>query len=301
MRDDDICIRTTLPSGVTADRGAGGLDRLTIHTPTADAELYLQGAHLTSWHPAGVRAPVLWMSACSQFAAGKPIRGGVPICFPWFGAHHTDSAAPAHGFARLLPWTLTGATEGADGKVTLSLELAGREVSPAWRHALVARYRITVGAVLELALEVENAGDVAFTFEEALHTYFAVGDVQRVTVAGLEGHEYLDKVAALARRTQGNEPVHFTAETDRVYLDTRATVTVRDDAWGREVIVRKSGSDATVVWNPWIAKARAMPDFGDDEWPSMVCVETCNVGPHAIALPPGAVHALSAAIEARDR
>jgi glucose-6-phosphate 1-epimerase len=295
-------LRTTLPPSVRAEYGPGNLPRLAIKTRLGEARVYFQGAHVTAWHPASASAPVLWMSGSSFFEAGKPLRGGVPICFPWFGPHASDPKAPGHGFARLRDWTLIAATEAADGSVTVALELASDPASelaqsPLWPHAFRAVHRITVGATLTMALEVTNPGPDAFTFEEALHTYFAVRDVREVTITGLERTDYLDKVTGLDRKTQGDDPIRFTGETDRVYLNTTATCVIGDPGARRKIAIRKTGSDATVVWNPWIAKARAMPDFGDDEWPAMVCVETCNVNDHARKLAPGESHTMTAIIE----
>jgi glucose-6-phosphate 1-epimerase len=289
-------IRTPLPPSVALDSGDGALSRLNVNNTLARAQIYLHGAHVTAWQPAR-HDPVLWMSRASQWEAGKPIRGGVPICFPWFGPHATDRSAPAHGFARLLDWTLIEAHEDASGATHLAFQLMPPPPPAAWPHAFEAIYRVTVGSSLELALEVGNRGDVAFSFEEALHTYFTVQDVRTIEVRGLEGGDYLDKVGGTTRRSQGPAPIRFTGETDRVYLNTAAACTVHDPGMGRRIVVRKSGSDATVVWNPWIDKARAMPDYGDDEWPAMVCVETANVNVHGVTLAPGGRHTLTATIE----
>jgi glucose-6-phosphate 1-epimerase len=293
-------VRTALPAVVSFDESGGALPRLLVRSPAASADIYFQGAHLAAWHPAGAAWPVLWISRKSLFQPARPIRGGVPICFPWFGAHGVDPAAPIHGFARVLPWTLIGAGDEPEGAVSLEFELAGEGVSPLWPHAFAARYRVGIGAELTMELEVRNAGRAPFTFEEALHSYFGVGDVRRVSVAGLEGSEYLDKVEGLARRRQGEEPIRFTGETDRVYLDTRSTCVIHDSGASRDIVIDKTGSDATVVWNPWVAKARAMADFGDDEWTEMVCVETCNANIHAKTLAPGESHTMTARVEARD-
>jgi D-hexose-6-phosphate mutarotase len=293
-------LRTTLPSSVRAEYGPGNLPRLVIKSRLGEGQVYFQGAHVAAWRPAGTSGDVLWMSKDSYFEAGKALRGGVPICFPWFGAHASDPKAPGHGFARLRDWTLIEASEAADGAVTLALELASdRALSPLWPHAFRAVHRITMGATLTMALEVTNPGPDAFTFEEALHTYFAVRDVRNVTVTGLEQTDYLDKVTGFDRKNQGAEPIRFTGETDRVYLGTTATCVIDDPGARRRIAVRKSGSDVTVVWNPWIAKAKAMPDYGDDEWPEMVCVETCNVNVHARTLAPGATHTMTAIIEVK--
>src|SRR5262249_23148784 len=153
---------------------------------------------------------------------------------------------------------------------------------PAFPHAFVARYRVDIGSTLKMTLEMRNTDSAPFTFEEALHSYFGVQDIHNVTIAGLEDTEYLDKVAGLARKRQPpHEPIRFTGEPDRVYLDTQATCRINDPGLQRTIAIEKRHSDTTVIWNPWIDKAHAMADFGDDEWPGMVCVETCNVSVHA--------------------
>jgi glucose-6-phosphate 1-epimerase len=292
-------LATPLPSSVRAHEGR--LPRVTVQNAHGVAEVYFQGAHVTAWHPLAAREPVLWMSAHAVLEPGKPIRGGVPVCFPWFGPHPADAKAPAHGFARVRDWRLVDAQEDATGAVTLVMELAGAGLSPLWPHRFRMRHRITIGPVLRLDLEVRNDGDETFTFEEALHSYFAVGDIHQASIEGLEGAEYVDKVGGPARRRQGHERIRFAGETDRVYLDTRATCIVHDEARRRRLSISKTGSEATVVWNPWIAKAHAMADFGDDEWPGMVCVETCNVGNRARPLAPGESHTMTATIAVQDR
>ncbi len=189
---------------------------------------------------------------------------------------------------------------GRNGTVSLGLELAGEALSPDWPHRFRAVHRIEVGASLRMSLEVRNDGAEPFTFEEALHTYIGVSDIRQVTLTGLAGCDYLDKMSAGERRRQGEDPIRFTAETDRVYLDTQAACVIHDAGLRRRIQVSKEESDATVVWNPWIAKARAMADFGDDEWPGMLCVETANVGVHARILQPGAAHTMTAALDTRD-
>jgi D-hexose-6-phosphate mutarotase len=281
-------VRVTLPPTVTLDAGEGGLARLTVRNAQARAQIYLHGAHVTAWQPDG-HANVLWTSRQSHWDAAKPIRGGVPICFPWFGPHATDRTAPSHGIARLRDWALVEARDDAEGATVLAFLLH--------QNAFSATYRVTVGARLGLALEVRHPGAGIFTYEEALHSFFAVQDVRAVEIRGLEGTEYLDKVGDATRRKQGASPIRFTGETDRIYLDTQAACTIHDPGLRRRIVVRKTGSDATVVWNPWIVKAAAMPDFRDDEWPEMVCVETGNVNAHAVTLAAGATHTLTATIE----
>ena len=259
----------------------------------------MHGAHLAEWQPSHVREPVLWLSRHSLFQPNKPIRGGVPICFPWFGAHPTNARAAAHGFARLRDWTLVHADESADGTVTLTLSLSGDETMSAdWPHRFRATHRIAIGSRLTMSLKIEHLQPSSrpFRFEAALHTYFAVEEVGRVAITGLNDAEYLDKVERFARKRQGPGPIAFAAETDRVYQANTAACVIDDPGYGRRIIVGKSGSNSTVIWNPWIAKARAMADFGDHEWREMVCVETANVGSDAIHLEAGRAHTMTAEI-----
>jgi glucose-6-phosphate 1-epimerase len=287
---------TSLPPSVRQASAPGGLERFDISTPLATAEIYDHGAHLARWQPSHAAAPVLWMSGHSYFQRDKPIRGGVPICFPWFGPHPEDATVPAHGFARLSPWTLCEASASGDGTVTLAFELETDNASPVWPHHFHADLRYTIGSTLGMELIVHNVDTVPFTFEEALHTYFTVSDIAGVTISGLEQSAYLDKVGGRTERQAEGRPIQFTGETDRVYLDTTATCSIDDPGLKRRIVVRKDHSRSTIVWNPWIAKARAMPDFGDDEWRGMVCVETANVGSAAVTLHPGEQHRMTVSL-----
>jgi glucose-6-phosphate 1-epimerase len=274
-----------------------GLPHLDVATGAATAQVFFHGAHVAQWTPAHAKAPVLWLSAHSYFRPDKAIRGGVPICFPWFGPHASDCTAPAHGFARLAEWTLADASDSTDGTVTLPFVLdTGEHASPLWPHRCRVAYRLSIGATLAMTLEVENSSDEPFTFEEALHTYCSVHDIGQVSITGLEAAEYLDKVEGFARKRQGSDPIRFTGETDRVYLDTTATCRIDDPGWSRTIVVSKSGSRSTVVWNPWAEKTLTFSDIGADQWRQMVCVETANVGAAAIRLAPGDSHTMRADI-----
>lgn len=289
-------VSTSLPVGVTRGPGQNGLQRVVVNTPQTTGEVYLHGAHITAWQPAGAE-PVIWISRDSLFEAAKPIRGGVPICFPWFAAHAADSTAPMHGFARLAEWDLTDAA-AAGGAVHLTFVLTDDETSrkSAWPHRFRAEFRVSLGKTLGMALDVSNPGTEPLSYEAALHTYFAVGDIRQVTVTGLAGTEYLDKVDGFARKRQGEAPIAFSGETDRIYLDTEATAVIHDPVLTRRIEVAKSGSYNTVVWNPWIDRARALADFGDDQWTEMLCIETANVRDRGVALEPGSHHTMSAEI-----
>ncbi len=287
-----------IPGLAVFEDAPGGLVRLRISTPLCEAEVWLHGAHVTRYQRTG-EEPLLFVSAASHFAPGKAIRGGVPVIFPWFGARAGHPDSPAHGFARTLPWEVEALALGDHGTVALTLRLDSNDATHAyWPHEFVLRHRITFGAQLDLQLEVGNVSAAPIQFEEALHTYLAVCDVRHVSVTGLEGAAYLDKVDAFQCKLEGAEPIRITGETDRIYLNTRTACVLHDPALSRHITVEKSGSDSTVVWNPWIAKAKAMSDFGDDEWPAMLCIETANVGKSAITLAPGATHTMRATLQA---
>jgi D-hexose-6-phosphate mutarotase len=281
---------------VVVEAGAGGLPRARVKGAHADAELYLQGGHLTRWQPHGA-ASVLFLSPRATYAPGRAIRGGVPLVFPWFGAHATDPQAPIHGFARTRSWRLVTSGPGADGSIVLELTLEHDEATRRlWPPAFTLRYRVTVGEVLNLALEVVNTSPAPFTFEAALHTYLAVGDIEAVAVSGLEHTTYIDKVDVFTRKRQGAEPLRLTGETDRVFLGTRARCIVDDRVLGRRLVVDKEGSATTVVWNPWAARTREISDLGADDWRRMICVETANAADDAVTLPAGEHHVLSATV-----
>jgi glucose-6-phosphate 1-epimerase len=286
-----------LPDGAGLAAGPGGLERLTLDAVGGMAQVFLHGAHVAHYQPRGER-PVLWTSRESWYENGRPIRGGVPVCFPWFGPKAGAPDAPPHGFARIRPWALRSVTPEADGALRAVLELVSDEATRAlFPHDLRVSLDVVVGPSLSLALSVRNTGPFPFTCEEALHSYLAVSDVRRCRIAGLEGVAFVDKTAAGARRPGEAAPVVVAAETDRVYLGTEATVRVEDPGWARRIIVAKTGSRTTVVWNPWVAKAKAMPDFGDDEWPGMVCVETANAMDDAVTLAPGESHTMTVGFE----
>jgi D-hexose-6-phosphate mutarotase len=288
-----------LPDGVRTERGSGGLERLVIDAAGGEAHVYLHGAHVTHFQPRGER-PLLFLSGKSHFEGGTPgkaIRGGIPLCFPWFGAKAGDPSAPAHGFARLLPWQLDGVHRGEHGELRASLRLEPNEYTRRYfDHDFTATLALTVSARLELELAVLNRGAAPMTIEEALHTYFAVADARRISIRGLEGIDYLDKTEGFVRKPGASDPIAITRETDRVYPGARGAVTVVDPAWGRRILVEKGGSATTVVWNPWAEKAKAMADFGDDEWIDMVCVETVNSGDGAVTIAPGQTHAMRATL-----
>ncbi len=274
-----------LPDGVHLDTHASGLARLRVDTPACRAELFLHGATLTAWAPRGHR-DVLFTSPRTAYRADKAIRGGVPICFPWFGPRE---GLPQHGFARTSPWRLADARRDGD-TITLTLALDDDGARADFPHAFAARYTVTLGEALECALAVTNTGGAPLAYTDALHAYFAVSDVRAVRVRGLEGAPYLDRRggASLACVSEP-EPFALTEETDRTYPSTAAPIDIVDV--DRTVTITKAGAQSTVVWNPWRTKAAAMADLGEEAWTKMICVEPANALDEVVALAPGETHA----------
>ena len=297
MPSDADSLRTfELPGLARFEPGAGGLTRLAITTPLAEAHVYLHGGHVAHFQPAG-HAPVLFVSGRSFFENGKPIRGGVPVCFPWFAARAGQPEAPAHGFARTMPWEVESLSVDGDQTVLAVLRLAANDQTRAhWPHDFILRHHIVIGPRLSMLLELENISREPITCEAALHTYLAVADARTATVTGLENAAYRDKTDGLQTKVQPAEPLRFTGETDRIFENTRAACVLHDPAGARRIAVEKSGSATTVVWNPWSEKSAAMKDFADDEWPRMACIETANAGANVITLAPGAKHAMRAVV-----
>jgi glucose-6-phosphate 1-epimerase len=268
-----------------------------VQTDRCRARLTSYGAQLCEWIPAG-ESPVLYVSPHAVFAAGTPIRGGVPISFPWFASHPTDPTKPAHGFARTRTWQVIEVTRETTGDVRVVLRLEADDSTRAlWASTFQLSLTISLGATLAMTAEVQNVGREPIAYELALHTYLTVGDVEAVSIRGLEGARFVDKVDGGKDKVAGSEPLRVTGETDRVFLGTTATCVIDDFVLARRLRVAKQGSHATIVWNPGRDRARTMRDIGEDGWRGFVCVETANVRPHAVPLAPGARGAMSAEIE----
>jgi glucose-6-phosphate 1-epimerase len=278
------------------EEGTGGMVRAIITTPAADAEIYLQGAHVAKWAPRNHR-PVLFLSERSEFAPGKAIRGGVPIIFPWFGPRGGGLPGPSHGFARTSEWMLEEAVATESGALRLLFTLKPNAVSRGFGYdGFHLRYRVSVGTQLELELEVTQEGNGSLQFEEALHSYFAVGAIEQVAITGLGGTEYYDKVDGGRRKRQEGEPLRFAGETDQVHVNTDAACLIEDPLWHRRIVVEKSGSTSTIVWNPWVEKTRGLKDMQPDGWRGMVCVESGNAADAAITLASGGGHTMRTVI-----
>jgi D-hexose-6-phosphate mutarotase len=275
----------TLPSSITRAGLGPGYPVFEIQHSTATARVALHGAQLMEWTPTGQK-PVIYLSPEAVYHAGKAIRGGIPICWPWFGHHEKDPKLPQHGFVRSRFWELAEATEEAAG---VHLKLVTRDDADTrklWPHSFRLTLELRVGAALQVSLRTENTGSEPFAVTGALHSYFALGDVRQASVMGLDGTDYLDTVGSKTARHQSGD-IRIDQEVDRVYQSS-AEVHVQDEAWQRTISIQGAGSDTSVVWNPWIEKAKALADLPDEDYLRFVCVETANAWKDQITVAPGA-------------
>lgn len=290
--------RFEIPGIAQIVEGNGGLPKVRVTSSECEGEMYLHGAHVTSWKPATTEE-VLFLSSQSRFEYGRAIRGGVPICFPWFGGKVDDPKAPSHGFARTKAWQLDSIVQ-TGGAVTVGMFTESNEDTKGWWPAdfrLV--HRATFGSELGLELVVTNTGRTSLRFEEALHTYHRVGNIDNTRVRGLDKVYYLDKTDSNRKKQQDGEIV-IVSETDRVYLNTRDAIEVEDPALRRRINVKKDNSLTTVVWNPWAQKASSFSDFAPGEWTHMICIEASNVADFAVDLAPGQQHRMKALVSVAD-
>ena len=288
--------------GVLHFEDAGPLQRAQITLPTCSPTVYMHGAHLKDYQPAA-QSPVLFLSAQSEFAPGKPIRGGVPICFPWFGPRGGGQPGPSHGFARIENWTLANAAllSGDEPTLHLTFTLGPTDLSRSlgFDHFRVA-YELIFGAdagqTLTLRLSVANLAPEPLPFEEALHTYFSIADVRTTPIAGLSSAPYLDKTDAGKEKTTPAGDLTLTATTDRVFPGHTAPVHIRDAGDQRVLTNTKQNSATTVLWNPWAEGSATFSDLPNDAWPGFVCVETANTGADKLTLAPNQAHTMQAVI-----
>lgn len=262
-----------------------GLKVVRVIHPKATAAVSLFGAHVLSFQPAG-KKDTIWMSDKADFTGNKALRGGIPVCWPWFG----KAAEPSHGFARNTEWALNEHRENDNG-VILSLTLEDTtETRNIWPHAFRAEIQIEIGDTLQVRLITTNTDDKPMQIGGALHTYLNIGDIDHTKVSHL-GNEF---IAAGIRQPSAGFAT-FAEEVDRIYLNAERTVIVEDAANQRRLNVTNDGNNAVVVWNPWQALAASMADMADDGYQTMVCVESA-VYDRSVTLQPGEKHTLSTVI-----
>lgn len=280
--------------------GPNGTVMINIKTPQVTAQICTYGAQVLSFKPAAADEDMLFVSPQSAYGDGKAIRGGVPICWPWFGDDPSGHGRPAHGFARNQVWLVVDTDQADDGTVSVSLQLLPSELSRKYWHCQFAlQLTVTFGDSLKMALTTENRDHESFVISQALHTYFNIGDIEKLHLRGLDNYHYLDKTLNFAEKLQQGD-VHFFTETDRIYLHSPKQLYIEDAALDRRVVIESHGSRTTVVWNPW-NKAVILKDMLIDAYQRFICVETANAADDSIELAPGQSHTLIAEYRLRDR
>ncbi|NJD05651.1 MAG: D-hexose-6-phosphate mutarotase [Methylococcaceae bacterium] len=288
---DSLNSRFGRPGQLAFKTEPGSVAVAEIDNELGSARIALQGAQLLTWTPRGEK-PVVWLSPHGKLVPGKSARGGVPVCWPWFGPHPAGGDFPSHGFARTAPWEVLDTEFHPDGSTELTFSLLRSDTDSAlWPHSTPLTLRVRIGSCLSMELRTRNIGAAPATIGQALHTYFEISDIRQARVLGLEDCEYLDKVGGGRKHQDG--PVNFSGETDRIYLDTTAECIIEDPGYARRIHVTKRGSRSTVVWNPWIEKAAKLGDLGEDGYLRMLCVESTNAADDLVTLPPGQEHVLA--------
>jgi glucose-6-phosphate 1-epimerase len=286
--------RLGIPDIARVCEGCGGLPRVEITSPLARGEIYVHGAHVTSWHPVS-SDEVIFLSTKSRWQEGQAIRGGIPVCFPWFRGKADDPHAPAHGFVRTRSWQLYSIVEDNAGvAVTMFIE-SDDQTWRWWPGDFRLVHRVTFGSELKLELSCINTGRTMFHFEEALHTYNRVVDVGTVRLEGLDGTRFLDNTDSNKEKTQYGD-LTIASQTDNAFINTQNAVDLLDPDMRRRIRLRKANSNTTVVWNPWQEGASKLQDLGEGEWKQFLCVEASNIIGAAVALAPGQEHTMSAVL-----
>lgn len=274
--------------------GKGDLPVIKIHNAHAQAEISVYGGQVLSYRPTSAPADLMFLSDKAYYQAGKAIKGGTPICWPWFGPDPEGLGRASHGFVRNRLWAVqsTFTTPSQETKVKLGL-VDTPETREIWPHAFELFIEFTIGSTLKIELVTRNTGDQPFSITQALHTYFQVGDIAPIQVQGLENAAYIDKVDGGTQKQQSGQ-ITIAEEVDRIYLDVSPKLAIEDPALNRRIEITASGSHTAVVWNPWIDNAAKMADLKDDDYQKFVCVETANAANEVIEVQPGTAYSLSA-------
>jgi glucose-6-phosphate 1-epimerase len=286
-----------VPGVVSFTTGTGNLTTATLLHNGSTATICLYGAHVTSYVPANGQE-VLWMSKASAFEMGKAIRGGIPICFPWFGPHATDKAKPQHGFARLSVWEVVQAGLNGNAEASVQLRLTQNEYThKLWPHNFEALVTVSLGQSLQVALQISNTGNTAFEYSDALHTYFLVSDVDAIALEGFDGAGYYEAFGNQLL-SQPTAQLYAAQENNRRYVNHSGNAAIVDKGLHRKIIANKQGSKVSVVWNPGPVTAAKMADVHDGGYKNFLCIEPANAyaGIDMITLEPGEQFTLSAAI-----
>lgn len=277
---------------IVFEESENGIILIKVNHPLATATVSLAGGQVLEWKPASQAVPVLWNAEPQYWHSDRPIRAGVPLCWPWFGPHATADMAPSHGYARLCAWEVVAISEYPSGAIEIDLRMsASHDAATLYPLNATLETRISIGAALSIALTTTNTGKHTISYTEALHAYFNVSDIRDTSIQGLDGCDFIDLIDQNKRKKQANS-VQIAGETGRVYLNTTSDCWIVDRAYGRTIHIEKSGSQSTVIWNPWLETASKMHDLGRSAWQRMLCVESANALENAVTLEAGRQHTL---------
>ena len=266
--------------------GKGGFPFIEISSAKASALISVYAGQVLSFHPAGEADDLMFLSEKAYYQTGKAIKGGVPICWPWFGADPAGQGRPAHGFVRNRLWNVVATETTADGNIRVTLGLMDTpETRAIWPQSFTLALEITVGNSLNLELVTRNTGTQTFPVTQAFHTYFKVGDISQTSVLGLEGIDYIDKTDNSAQKQQTGA-VMINTEVDRIYLGVQGELVIDDVALKRRIRIASRGSKTAVVWNPWAKISAEMGDLQDDDYRRLLCVETSNAATDVVEIAP---------------
>ena len=295
MTNEALAAMLTASNNASLDDAHPDFPIIRVANAHGEAAIALHGAHVIDFRPVASQ-PLLYLSPDARFREGTPIRGGVPICWPWFGDHPIDPRKESHGFARNHFWELEGVAEPEENVTEIALRLPRKNMPHhLWAHVSELSLTISVSSALDLALTTTNKGDAPCVVGGALHSYFAVSDIRRISVEGLEGRRYHDKSREGAIGVQEG-PIRFDRPVNRIYENTRPLTSIVDPGWQRLIRVDAKGSRTTVVWNSWIEQSKSFKDLPDDGYRHFVCVETANWGDDCPTLAPGESHTLGCRI-----
>jgi glucose-6-phosphate 1-epimerase len=291
MNISELNTRFALEGHLKFVAGKGNLPLAEISNTHANCQVSLYGAHVLSFKPQNTQE-VLWLSSQSAFEVGKPIRGGVPVCFPWFGPHPTDSTKPVHGFVRLQTWSIEKTAALPNGDTLLTLSLSDSAQSKAeWPYSFKLEMNITVGKSLDIALKINNTDAQSFSTTNCLHAYFGVKNLANISIDGLKGEYY--EPSSADSKTQGSDLLSIEKEENRRYFKHTGKTVIEDPGYGRKTHITKTGSEITVIWNPWKETVKNIGDIADEDYASFVCVEPANAYQNATNIAPGQSHTLS--------
>ncbi|ASB49619.1 D-hexose-6-phosphate mutarotase [Alkalitalea saponilacus] len=277
-----------------------GMPVATITNNLCTCKISIYGAQVLSFIPANSKN-LIWVSEAAVYEPGVAIRGGIPLCFPWFGPHEENNTFPKHGFARLLFWNVDTTEQLISGETKISLSLTDNDYTQQYfPFSFKCTLEITAGKELMMKWTTLNNSKESFKVSNALHTYFNVGNIHEVSISGLENLPFMEEIRSDDPFSGESSPLKFTRETDRTYTDTTNSCKIRDPSLKRSILMKKSGSNSTVVWNPWAELSNKMQDLKSDDFNQFVCVEAANVLHNAVFIEPGEEHCMTMVVEEEE-